>query len=60
MQEYYKDLALKGKADEYNNGVAIFNIGEGDVDKFPELLTTYQLWVYPSGVIQLIDIKAVS
>lgn len=59
--EYYHELALKGRADEYRAGVAIFNIGFGDIDKFPnQLADAYQLWVYKSGDIQIIDISTVS
>ncbi len=59
MEEYYKDLALKGKADQNRNGTHIFNIGQGDVHKFSELLTVKELWVLPSGNIQTIDIESI-
>ncbi len=60
MKEYYQDLTSKGKSDDTRNGVAVFRIGEGDAQKFPELLQVHEVWVYPSGNIQTIHIDTVT
>lgn len=55
MDDYYNLKAALGQADEYKNGIAIFKIGEGDIDMFPHLFTAYQLWVFKSGRILVLD-----
>ena len=59
MEEYYKELSSKNRYDENKKGTRIFNVGEGDIEKFPELKEVYQIWILPSNNIQLIYKKAV-
>ena len=54
MEEYYINLSENNKADKKFNNLSVFNIGEGDVEKFSILNDVYQLWVLPSKSIQLI------
>lgn len=59
MEDYYKNLASQGKSDVVRCGIAIFNIGMGDVSMFPELLQVYQVWILKSGKVQTIHINTV-
>ncbi len=59
MVEYYHNLVEKNLSDKIANGVHIFQIGQGDVHLYPELLSVDQLWVYKGGRIQLLHIEAI-
>ncbi len=45
MEEYYRELAEKGRADKRHGNVHVFDIGLNDVEKFPELDGVFQVWL---------------
>lgn len=54
MYKYFLQLSIKGQSDKFINGLCIFNIGDGDVEKFPLLKDFEQVWILSSGNIQMI------
>lgn len=59
IEQYYREKANIGKADEYRKGIAIFHIGQGDIELFPQLKTADSLWLYKNNGYQLIYVASI-